>query len=93
MKALLACAALLALAGTVNAQEITYSISPGGSVTFGEVPYSKPTRTPNEIYNPNPLLPYRTPEYTYYSYPTFDIRDAETRRLNPRRLRQEDWLR
>jgi hypothetical protein len=77
----------------VQAQEITYSISPGAIVTFGDAPYGKSARTPNEIYSPNPLNAYKTPEDAYYSYPTFDIHDVEGRRLPKRRLRQEDWLR
>jgi len=67
------------------AQEVTYSLSPGGSVQFGDVPYSKPTIHPNEIVNPNPLAAYRPPAYSYTTYPTFDINEVDTRRLVPAR--------
>ena len=80
MKTTLAAASVgvgLLLAQPASAQELTYSIAPSSTITIGESPYSKLTRHPNEIYNPSPLLPYRTPEYTYYSFPTFEIRDAE----------------
>lgn len=76
--AIFGCAAAFGLViSPAAAQEFNYSIAPGGLVASGEAPYAKPTRTPNEIYNQHPLLPYKTPGFVYNSYPTFEIRDAE----------------